>query len=637
VGETKDEFLGAFLRPIKSDMETAMENWTRPLQHFVFKLKKKGSVDSINGKSGNYYLSQYTEEDFDGFSSSRTGWGFHEFCPLPIPFDELSSDDTISIEVQIVGPMVVKTSTIDYKSVVAVPKEENQPFVTTTFGPPSCLWQLQLSIVKQESLSLQLAAHLCPVHSEFENSMGAEWERTISSFTLKLCNAETNQVLFTKTITGSFHLSQNTQMVGWDDFVDVAQIASHPKLLAVVHVTWDPALISEYTILGKTKSALTTVTNEYQQCFDNMTFYQNENYNLQNMYYEKEQLLEQLKAKVEQGESLRQAQELMSQELIALRERVKLLTLELKESRLDEKSLQMKDIQLATMKERITKVRFEMDNPSNEFDDENPSDMQTTKLELSAVLYQKAQLELQLAQAQSELQFLNRSSKDNLLMAPIPSYEITLPEEEIAPTKKLFDALEVCRNEITVGKTALNEIQSKINENLSQIEKSGLIADISMVQCGLDVASATMHEVCNHCSLMQEPMEFHESQQQLEEIRKSLLKTRLLLEGIDLDSKKYILSPSQGDLGPPPVVARHGGNKRKASTDNFVELDKLEKLDTFTTKMESIVELIKNKLTSTSSVAGLPVSTVVEDFESWTPNESKSSLDVIQLQVLYSY
>jgi hypothetical protein len=636
VGDTQGQFLGAFLRPVNSDTEIGMEQWARPINYFVFRIKRPLSVISgdVNGAD---YVTQYTEEDFDGFSNDRTGWGFHEFCTLPLPFDELCDEnDSIGVEVQIAGLSVAKTSTIDYKATVMIPKNSQTPTLSSPFGPQGCMWQLQLSLYPTDSDSNFLAAYICPVHSEFEMSMGSEWDRVISTFSLKIRDLTGQGVLSAKSITGSFTFSNTSPMAGWDEFVELQKLGSLEDVEVVVHVTWDPALLSEYTSLGKTKLALTSVTNQYQECFENLNYLQSESYNLQNSNFELSQALEQLQTSLADYETLQQQHSLMNQELIALRNRVKMLTAELQESRVDEQSLQMKEIQLATVKERISKVRFEMDKTGVEMQLTSDSDTELfrIKTELASVLYQKAQLELQVAQMQSELNFINRSAKDNVLMSSIPNFESEIPIE-LDPSRKLLDAIEVCKNETTVGETALAEIQTKICENLSQVEKSGLIAEITMVQCGLDVASATMYEVTDYASKLPDSTELYESQRKLEEIRYSLLQTRVMLEGFSLDMKSSMLaeSPSLAELGPPPVVARHGGNKkgRKVSTDSAIPEDKIEKLDSFTNKMESIVEILKSKIATAPVVSQ---STLNDDFESWTPNEAKNStLDPVQLQV----
>jgi hypothetical protein len=632
VGDTQGQFLGAFLRPVNSDTEMTMEQWSRPISFFVFRIKKP--QPNSNDSNGADYVTQYTEEDFDGFSNERTGWGFHEFCTLPLPFDELCDEnDSIGFEVQISGLSIAKTSTIDYKTTLSIPKDPQTPVLSSPFGPHGCMWQLQMSLYPTDSEAHFLAAHLCPVYSEFEMSMGSEWDRVISTFSLKIRDLTNQEALSSKSITGSFTFSNNSPLAGWDEFLELQKLQSVESVEVVVHVTWDPALLSESTSLGKTKIALTSVTNQYQECFENLNYLQTEHFNLQNSNFALTQAFEQIQSQLADYGKLQEQHTLMIEELNELRNRVKMLTSELKESRIDEQDLQMKEIQLATVKERISKVRFEMDKHASEIRLSSSNDTEELvqiKTALTTALYQKAQLELQVAQMQSELKFINRSAKDNLLMSAIPNFESKV-SPEADPSRKLLDAIEVCRNETLVGEAALSEIQTKICENLSQIEKSGLIAEISMVQCGLDVASATMHEVAEYASSFDDSTEFYEGQRKLEEIRYSLLQTRVLLEGFSLDVKPSILtaSPSLAEVGPPPVVARHGRNKksRKVSTDSAIPDEKIEKLDSFANQMESIVEILKSKLATAPVVLS-------DDFESWTPNESKNStLDPIQLQV----
>jgi hypothetical protein len=158
------------------------------------------------------------------------------------------------------------------------------------------------------------------------------------------------------------------------------------------------------------------------------------------------------------------------------------------------------------------------------------------------------------------------------------------------------------------------------------------LADISMVQCGLDVASATMYEVVSNINLLETQQDFFDTQSELERIRSEILKVRLLLE---TNSDRAIADSELIDVVPPPPVVSGYNAPRKSkrsSVDKSPLISEPDHIKTINHRMDSLVDLIKTSISSQNG--GGNIVNQPDDFETWTPAENRSNqFDGTQVQV----
>lgn len=511
--------------------------------------------------------------------------------------------------------MFLKTSTIQYEESIPVTNILNQQMlITSPFGPDDCSWNVEFApFTDPQGNMTHFSGHLKPIKSQFEESLGPSWERAISALSLQLVDPVSNVILSSKCLTGAFIYSDTNFSAGWDDFLLLDQYSLPDPALVKVKVTWDPELLRDYTFLGKTRTALAKTSS---------------------CYLASESELEQSRLDLSLAETKLARQEYGLQELAAVRERLKLITAELTESRNTENEYSMSQIRVSTVKERLALLRNSLDADfSNNVHDANDGDLnvqlQISKSEYACLFLEKAQIELKLSQALSELQFVNRSSRDNLLLAPIPSYEENA-YFALEPLELIQHALETGRNEILVGKASLEEVHSKLYErNLSEIsgmDRAGFIADISMVQCGLDVANAKLHEAAIHLHMMHDQVDFMNVQNELHDLRLQFSDKKSKLEGFQ------VLSPTI--LQPPPILANFPmkAKSKRSSSAQFNELEQQTEIKAVNTRIDSLADLVKLKINVPSKSTK---SFRVDDLEPWTPIESYGlGVDGRKLQVL---
>ncbi|KAI8897380.1 hypothetical protein BC833DRAFT_49643 [Globomyces pollinis-pini] len=594
----------------------------------------------------------------------------------------MTDANTMIMDIQVIGTTRVKTSTIVFEEQLYVSAAAvDQSLYSSYFGPPSCQWQVRFSLVFDDMNRLcNMSGYLAPVKSQFEESLGNQWDRAISTFQLNIYNPITQQLMVSKSWTGGFNFAEFNSLAGWESLFEETLTEMIDTFTFKVEVTWDPALLNEYTGLGKAKAALNSssvnisqLEQQLEAAFAAKLQYIEEKQTLTGYIDRLTTQLQELQVKsVKQDEALK--------ELDLLRQRNNLITTELAAVRDEQRSHHVREIVFASAKERLANLRLSITREefnSQPLEQGLEYQLESCQAELAEMRHEKAQLDLKLAQALSELHFVNRSNKDNVLMAPIVSHDDTYGSEEIQtvdPIERIGQAIETGRNECTLGRAAIEELNSKIQvmsiKQGTKSEKAGLIADISMLQCGLDVASATMYEAAESLHLLEDKSEFDTIQLDLEDVRRKLVDIKNGLEmsinGILSYRKQSGVSHNGGEIGLPPKSingsiqsfigtpasvsrtpalpitkspAKPGSRTplQKSNTlafeDDMTQQDESVApgdLKKISNRIDSIVDLIKN-----SFIPNGQVNWSVDEIESWTPAEDQNSkLDAQQLQIL---
>ncbi|KAJ3274076.1 hypothetical protein HDV01_003569 [Terramyces sp. JEL0728] len=659
-GETQGLSMSAFLRPLKNELESANENWARPISKFIFCIKKSFETQGEYGAEfEENYVTQYSQDDFKEFSQTVNGWGFQDFCSLPLNESEVrSANNTIRISAQVHGPLLLKTSTILYEQPISLPITLGQELETNAFGPATCQWQVKLVPISDEFGKIScVSGYLYPVKSKFENSLGQQWDRVISTFTLKLVDKYTSQTICSKSLTGGFVFTEDNLFSGWDTFMSIEDALSTNLVILHAEVTWDPNSLNENTVLGKLKAALQNSIEEKNQTQQRIGFLETELVKFTENEQSLSQYIQRLNSQLNEQQTALYKNQLASQELENLRQRVTLLTTELEDARNEQVDFYSTNVRLSTAKARIAEIRTKMDS-----DDIQPpvmpgdihAELAHYKSQLAQVFHEKAQVDLKLSQSLSELHFVQRSKKDEVLLAPIQNHEHLIhADNSIDPQQKIIDAIDTSRIEISAGKAVLEEVNAKTAvlqlTCISKTEKSGLIAEISMIQCQLDVAAATMYELEEEYLADSPNAEFSTVLAELEEVRTAMAFTRESIEKgktVNLSPKKKYETPA--GVAPPPILPSVNHPKsRKSYVANEAVINSSEahvndnnfkvlqpQFDFFTGKLDSVVDLIKNTL-STPRESVVNAQKFELQIESWAPKEdSDSKLDAGQLQIL---
>jgi hypothetical protein len=561
VGEAKNSFMSAFLKPIKNDLELADESWARQIDYFQFKVRT----------SQDFILYQ-SEQDFNCFSEKQNGWGFEQFIPLDTLRDRIVIDQIVYIVIRVVGPTVSNAATLKYRETIKLSFLDNLIW-SCPFGVDSINWKIKFSIHNENGHSY-IAAYLVPILSDYEN------ERIICSFILKLFIND--QMVTQKCITNNMKLGAGTYKCGWNKLIDQAKVIDLVTFEAVV--IWDPStlkkarnmmnskLVNRKGLEEKVKILQSELEFSYKKIYELETF-SNQDLNNQGL-----------------------------QELYNCRERVKLLTAELNEFRTLNNNCQVQNVKLAAVKERLSRLKLFLEGVeiNDKFNDRENVPLDTLHLEYARVLHEKAELELKFAQCKSELDFVNRSRKDGVLMSAIPhhdevnslnSFELVHPED------KFLHAIQTAVNETLVGKTAIEEISAKLTSEMTSFQKAALLADIGVVQCGLDVANATILEIDISSLKEVEQDEYYNALNGLTLTRQQLMILLFELESPDMffrlcESKGFNISASTPKLPPPTGVISHRVPRKRSTTEMIPELEQFRQVNR---KIDLLMEIIQSE------------------------------------------
>ena len=507
---------GAFIRPIRNDLELlANEDWQRPIESFTFRVKRQREVDQDDNSASEFLFSQTSEYSFTGFSAEQSGWGFQDFYPLPLPDDAIDPQDgSLHVVIDVSGTQTVPTSTVAYEyrlNELHVSHMDSAPAFSLPFGPRDCSWVVEFHRLVGEAN--QMAVYIRPVLSEFEKSLGSLWSRQISTLVVQFLDPQSKQVLGSKSLTGGFIFSaKDNERAGWDQFwspQDFTNNGSPESVLLHVTVTWDSLELAKSTRVGKIKTALSLKNDSAHRINDNSA--------LQGQLDQLQAVLQSKIVEVEQASyrtqafkerlaiveaNLEETQQSLTEtvkyndEVDLLRERVAIMTEELQFAR---KEQEMKDelhITLKDVKARLLKTRLSLENSSEtqyDFEEENvkPEDL---KAELLVRKQQIAQLEFELAKSNAALSQNHRQTVDESLSVAIEHSE---PPGSPTPDEKIANALETAANETYVANTALSEVHSKLSvmdADVPRSERASMVAELAIIQCGLDVAYASLFE-----------------------------------------------------------------------------------------------------------------------------------------------
>lgn len=487
VGNTKDQFASLFIRPIKSSLETALgDKWNRPITNFTFKVK------DVNGAD---IFSHISESDFDHFSLQRPGWGCNEFIPLPMT-DEIFSNGQTTIEVNVYGVQTIKEATFMYEELVPIPH-------TMSFGPASCCWQLK--VTEKDGW---ISAFLDPILSNLETCVVDAAPRIISALTVKLLDSHTKKTLISKSITGGFIF--DGESAGWSQLYP----SGNREVWVQCHITWDPQNFSKVTGIGKVKKALA----------DAIIQKENDQYNFSEKLGELNAEIEALRDELSQSRPIvaRYSQ---------LEERTVQLMDELRNARSDEQQTDSLRITLASFKHRLLQIRHSMEEPVKphvEVDPMNPDVIRLAEI--------NAELQIKISQLVADLNYANSCIADQNLLT-------LTPENEEIDTK-VEDKIKNARIEVDRAETAITEAQFKVISNRG--DQLSLIAEISLIQSGCDVALADLHDL--KIDMILANSEFDDAMLALIDVIPRLVVLRKTIE------EKIFHSSKRRQSEPPPMI-----------------------------------------------------------------------------------
>ncbi|KAK6097258.1 hypothetical protein MT418_002882 [Batrachochytrium dendrobatidis] len=576
--DSKEAYSSAFIRPIKSDSEiVAKDNWFRPVTNFTFHLKYASAIlhDSCysnvpgngEGLDSDFLCSQMSEPTFTGFSPTQSGWGFQEFYPLPFPMEAVDlTDGTATIQIDVCGPQAIQTSTIAYEYDVRYPfstdsTQTENSHTSLPFGPRGCSWLVNIHLDENKnSYGNHISGYLKPIKSDFEESLGIQWSRSISTLTLELIHPVSRQVLVSKSITGGFVFSgdQDKVAAGWEKLWSLDQVFENlsgvDRFTVSVTVAWDPVGLSRSTTLGKVKAALGSVSESLsilkQDSANNHHLTEQLKNNLSIKVAELSDTSNRLKSvtdrlNIVQGRLAESQKELAqihrtNTEVEALRERVELLLNELGETRESQSVCERQQVIISQARARLMTLRGSLEDISmSELTVSNQDgEMDSSVLHMRVIQMQGqiAELEYDLAQARATLNATVRKHVDDILSQPIQRSDAP----EAPPLDLLQTAIDTALNETSLANATLDETTSKVSVLDSQTPKSerfAIVAEISMIQCGIDVAMASLLEASDKVVAhgLQLPENYATVYSDLEHVCRRLLQVRH-----DLSSDTYL-------------------------------------------------------------------------------------------------
>ncbi|KAI8904864.1 hypothetical protein EDD86DRAFT_258697 [Gorgonomyces haynaldii] len=581
-GTGQEGFMSAFIRPILNQVEIAMgDQWERPVTLFSFRVK--GQEDILFE----------SEPTFQQFSKQDPGWGFPEFLNLPLSPDVIQEDGTTVIEIQVFGPSTVNKCCILYQEKLS----DQLPQETLSFGPSSCSWKL---LIDQ-------GLYLSPVLSDFELSLGDAFSRSISALTVKLLDPITKEAFESKSLTGGFLFDKDNLKAGWDTFTPVwKQCIVHCKIV------WDPLVLSKATASGKLRQHISKQFVKLQS----QSIYQTQILELEQKNQEYQSVLEQTEQQMVQYEqqALRYEQQLQEREFLFERNQ----ELELRLQQLGERiqSLRSQQNQWTTANVKLKKVKHDLVRIRSLLDqtceksilvDQDPLEQQLMDQKLI-----NADLEVRLAQALAQLNFVDQKEDEQLFERPM------------SPEEKMLTALESARLELQVGQQTYDELNARLLEMTPDsplTERMALIAELNMVICGLDVANASLHEAAERTQV---PQDFEMTRQELGNMIYGLQSLRRILEN-------------------EPFLSEYQEYPQEQVQEIVQETVQVTEQETVVEKLfEPKSEIILDKMDRIMQLLNTTKGPSVEDAEPWSdtepaPEEKPVSLLAILLLLIFGF
>jgi hypothetical protein len=595
--------MSAFLRPIKSLAESTADDWERPISSFSFKVRNSTAE----------YDTYVTDPSFDKFNAENSGWGFPEFLALPLDPTYLGLHGQTEIEIEVIGTQSINKNTLEYSELVSL---SGAKVYSKEFGPNDFVWKLLITNTGQ------LSCHLVPCLSDLEKSLGADFNRRISSFTLKFHDADTSQPITSKSLTGGFEYTLDGEYAGWDNLLDLNQSGlKNIRIFALL--TWDPFFSGNTSYQGKFRRSLSIsnsqarrlslqVSNAENQLIDaheNFARAEKELFELRSYCQNLEN--ENFRLKDESASSSNHNAEQLRQKNFDLLAEIEQLSAQISQN-------DSQVINFYTLKDRILQIRLSMEEsvsqdpsiPPEQYSPHLSKELEDLNNRLIYQMQLNTELQIQVATSKAEVnEYLNEARR---------KYFERVTESNVGPVIDHGSALETARNEIVVAKEACIEAEKKIiamNKNSRKSEKVGLCADLTMTLCGVDVAHASLLESYEqgHCPDDQFEtvcVELVHVSDQILAIRRSLeVVEDASFEELNVYRQQNFLRSSSFE----PLKDR-SGNYTPLKDRPASEMASFSIEGSGYPSIQSIVDLIRSQKTELS----------LEDAELWSPNDRKS-------------
>jgi vacuolar-type H+-ATPase subunit D/Vma8 len=531
------------------------ESWKRPIFQFSFAVKDINGILKYDHASG---------ADFEHFSNETPGWGCNDFIPYPIEESIIFNNET-SIEILVSGVQTNQEATFIHQDLI--PSAQS----SFTFGPSSCAWKLTLN-----HNNGWISAYLNPVLSELENRATDSAPRMISALTVKFLDSTTLQPFVSKCITGGFVF--DGQPAGWHNFYQANVL---DNCLVYIEVTWDPKLFSKLTRDKHRLSVVDVISDSHLE-------------NIATLNAQVSALRDQLiyvKPIVDRT--------------LHSEERTLQLMEELRTSRTEDQEMNYHRTKLCELKLKLIKIRGMME-----------SDHQTTEclkfdsmnVDVLPLLEINANLELKIANLLGELSCANSQLVDQGLLEPLED-AVSLPEFADTLALKIRNAQEENLKALDANFT----LQGKVLE--TKCEQMAVIAELSMVVCGCDVALADLYELKDQVE--QPHQEFDKAISDLEIVIPNLISMR----------KNILETPFHSEIGgrpsvPPPILPSSNPIRTKSlfldikETKSPKELP-MESVESFPhADLVKRIEELKDLLNARDRISLI-------DAEPWTPIKEK--------------
>ncbi|KAJ3035043.1 hypothetical protein HDV00_004369 [Rhizophlyctis rosea] len=553
-GNGEGTHVSGFLRPLRSEAEIAAgDEWVRPMKEFSFRVRRAVPGSPVIAGVGappdvtDDYLVMDTSDPaaFNGFSATRTGWGFPELLDLNSLSEAVTYDGTLTIEADVVGDQTVDWAMYQYQweipSFLQLTEDET---LSQPFGTSDCQWRLKIHRQgDKDGQGTHLSAYLVPERTERELALGSVWTRPIVSLTVKMWAANPSEVLVSKTLTGGYIFSEDNLTSGWSQLCELSVLNDvldyYGTLSLQAEVVWNPAFASPGTQVGKARDSLALVNVEVphlrravEALRDELDSAKGELVNVRselsassNERSASQQEVAILRSQLEESkgetEALRislaesearvkllakwEGKHAMAQKDLAevrirleemdkMKEQLAAAKQELQNVRNVQDAGDSLKVKLGKIKARIVSIRAGMEDDAELSQDtlaegqENTEELDAQKLKAQLIETQAklAQTEADLVATQVQLEQKERAMTDAAIFAPMGMDQPAETDE----TPTLQSALEAVRNELLVAQTVLEDT----NFPPTEAERASASAEVAMVMAELDVARATLVE-----------------------------------------------------------------------------------------------------------------------------------------------
>ncbi|KAJ3413132.1 hypothetical protein HDV05_008470 [Chytridiales sp. JEL 0842] len=535
-GDALGTHMSGFLRPLRSLEEvSAGDDWFRPVKRFSIKVHRGGVVKApskaVVGPNGveeppvegeeddSILLEEISLPNFTGFSARVPGWGFSTLLPLDLLPEAMNPTDgsvvlTATVESDVSHPWTIHQfpwTVPGFSRWCAQPTEE---LYSPTFGPQHQRWCLKLSA--QGSF---LAGHLQPVLTDEEVALGDGWSRSISSFTLKIRQANTGvnvgSHMVTKTLTGGFTFNSTNLQTGWPNLLDLPGVGDaifqDGSIVVDAELIWDPTAIEKERrgLVGWAASKSNELKNQVEQ-------------------YRRE--VEALKRQLKSSDAERARVQAESNEVISSlkgklakdREKIEVLQAEVEVGRSAQAELGKIIGKMKDAKARVAEARAKMDEehlpangvaPDEASQEARDAEFFATKAKLFAMESElwssKEELRIRTLELWSSKEELRVKAESTTTPNPPSAHvprrmSMSSHSNPLSPEQNseldlipLSVAIENMKTELNSAKIALADISSRPVPPADpkpsyEAEKAAMRADLAMIHAELEVARASL-------------------------------------------------------------------------------------------------------------------------------------------------